>query len=161
MADLDTFIHVFYRDDSGRIAEVSYRMAVAALDDGSNFDDVIAAADGIETKLDVLTEDHIEYYEIRVKNGGGGAAPNDAATNGNYAFVRTLLSADPTQKSHFVVPAWDTALYEEAKNGVLDAAFQTAATSLLADIVDPETGGDMDFEYAQARERKVFKTNLG
>lgn len=161
MAPLPTFLGVFYRDDAGRIAEVEYRMFVEAEDDGSNMAAVIAAADGIETKLNVMTMDHIQYYEIRIRGGGGGAEPNDAASNGHYAFVRTVLSADPTKTAYYIVPAWDTVLYEEAKNGVLDALFDTAATSLLADIVDRDTGGAMDFEYAQARERKVFKKNLG
>lgn len=161
MAPIPTYVHVFYKDDAGRISEVSYRFKPAMEDDGSNIAAVLAARSLFEAALDGVTMDHIDHTELRINVGGGGAPANDAASNGEYVFVRTNLSSDSDEKRSFIVPAWDTALFEEAPNGLLDAAAQTALTALLTWVVDPDTGADMDFQFAQARQRKVYKRNVG
>lgn len=161
MALVPSIMRVGFRDDAGRISEVRYRLTTDYDTTTPNFPAVASQAATVETLLDALTMDHIENYSIEIQLGGGGAAPNDAATNGNYAFIRTNIPALPGESSYVTIPAWDTVLYEEAPNGILDAAFNVAANLLLAQLVDVETGEDMDLEYSQARTRKVHKRNLG
>jgi hypothetical protein len=161
MAPVPTYIHAFYEDDAGRLSEVSYRFKPSLEDDGSNIAAVLAARTAFEVALNVVTMDRIDHTELRIQLGGGGAAPNDAASNGEYAFARTNLSADSNEKRSFIVPAWDTALYEESANGLLDATAITNFTTLLTWITDPDTGADLDMQFVQARQRKVFKRNVG
>jgi len=152
---------VRYRDDADRIAEITYRLETDYDDAAPNFPAIVAKAATVETQLDILTMDHIEDYSIQVSLGGGGAEPNDAASNGIYAFIRTTIPSLAGETSYVKVPAWDTVLYEEAKNGVLDAAFNLAAATLLENLVDVETGAPMNLDYCQSRQRKVFKRGLG
>jgi len=152
---------VRFRDDADRIAEITYRLETDYDDAAPNFPAIATKAAGVEVLLNALTMDHIEDYSIQITLGGGGAEPNDAATNGVYAFVRTTLPSIPGETSYVKIPAWDTLLYEEAKNGVLDAEFNVAAATLINELVDVETGVAMNLDYCQSRQRKVFKRGLG
>lgn len=160
MAPVPTFVDVYFRDDASRVTKVRYRLLTSAEDDGTNMAAVITAADALETALNTLTEDHIDFYEIIVRNGGGGAAALDTANNQVVAFVRTVL-ATSGDTSHFIVPAWTNALYERDRNNLMNAAFLTDA-QIVADLtVDPDTGEAWDVSSALSKGRTGRKRQIG
>lgn len=139
MAPIPTFADFYFRDDASRVTKVRYRLLEAAEDDGSNMADVFTAADALETELNVLTNDHIDYYQLVLQNGGGGAAADDNSNNQVVAFVRTVITSTGDTSS-FEVPSWDSDAYDKDRDNFLDAAFNTAAADVAALTVDPETG---------------------
>lgn len=160
MAPIPTFVDFYFRDDASRVTKKRYRLLESAEDDGTNFADVIAAADALETALNTLTEDHIDYYQIIVQNGGGGAAALDTANNQVVAFVRTVL-ATSGDTSSFEVPAWSNAAYERDRNNLMNAAFLTDA-QIVADLtVDPVTGEAWDVTSALSKGRTGRKRQIG
>lgn len=152
MAAIPTYAVVGFTDSAERTAEVTYRMKTEALDDGSNFDDVLAAADDIETALNVLTWDHISYVDIKVRTGGGGASANVAANNQVYAFLRALNESN--EPVGVQVPAWDDLTFDQDSNNLLSPAFNTAAATFLALIIDPDTTEDLTLQFSQSRAHK-------
>lgn len=153
MAPVPTFAMVTYLDNANRRSTLSYRLAEAMEDDGSNVADVIAAADDLETALNVLTEGKVETVMLQFQSGGGGAAPNIHANNQNVAFTRTF-TADGG-KSSFEVPAWDDTTYAQDENNLLSAAYNTAAEAVQALLLDPITGSAMtEVRFSQARTRR-------
>lgn len=152
MGLLPTFFVVGFTDSAERTAEVSYRSKVDLVDDGSNMDDVIAQAAAVETALNVLTWDHISYVDIKVRQGGGGAAANVAANNQVYAFLRALN--EDGQPVGIQVPAWDDLTYDQDSNNLLSPAFGIVAQNFLNLIVDPDTLEDLTLEFAQSRAHK-------
>jgi len=154
MTPVPTFMDVTYRDDANTTRTLRYRLAESAEDDGSNFADVIAAATAVQAALNTLTGDHIDYYDIVVRDGGGGAVALDSSNNQITAFIRTTLSDNDA--GEIEVPAWDTVAYDINAQLMLDAAFLTDAGVLLTLLVDVETGLAMtDVEWAQSRTRKL------
>lgn len=158
MAPVPTFVKVGYLDSAERIAEVTYRLAESMEDDGSNITDVLDAVADLETALNVLTWDHIEYVDLVARAGGGGAAPNVAANNQVFAFTRTTLSGG--DYGFFEVPAWDDLVFDQDSNNLLSAAYNTAAAAVAALILDPETGETMTVNWSQSRARKSRKKQI-
>jgi len=152
MAAIPTYVVVGFTDAAERTAEVTYRMKTEALDDGSNFDDVLAAADDIETALNVLTWDHISYVDIKVRTGGGGASANISANNQVYAFLSAVNESE--EKVGIQVPSWDDFTFDQDSNNLLGVPFQVAAQVFLDLIIDPETTEDLTLQFAQSRAHK-------
>lgn len=160
MAPIPTFLDVTFRDDANTTRTIRYRMATSAEDDGSNMAAVLAAAASIETALNALTNDHIDYYDIVVRDGGGGAAADDNSNNQLTAFIRTTLSNNDA--GDIQVPSWDSDAYDMDSSLMLDAAFETAADTLRALLLDIDSGLTMTaVEWAQSRTRKLRGKRIG
>lgn len=151
---IPTILAVKFRDAGPTISTVRYRLLTDTDDDFGNIAAVLTERDAVITALDVLTMDHIESYTLEFEVAGTGAAENVAANNLSYAFVRTHLTGDPTQKSHFTVPAWDDVVYDKTSQNLLSAAFVTDAAVLCALLQDINGGGAMQVDEAAARSTK-------
>lgn len=158
MATVPTLVKVGFLDSAERISEITYRLVVDAEDDGSNMDDVLLAAGALETALNVLSWDHIEYVDVCIRSGGGGASANIAANNQVTAFVRTTLAGG--SYGYFEVPAWDDAVFDQDNNNLLSGAFNTAAAAAAAVLRDVETGETMTVNWSQSRTRKSRKKQI-
>lgn len=160
MAPVPTFVDVTYRDDANTTRTIRYRLADPMEDDGSNAAAVLAAAAALEVSLAALTGDHIDYYDIVVRDGGGQHTADDSSNNQLTAFVRTTLSNNDA--GEFQVPAWRTTSYDVNSSLMLDAAFLTAAADVQDKILDIDTGLTMDaVEWAQSRTRKLRGKRVG
>jgi len=160
MALVPTFVDVTYRDDANTTRTIRYRLLESADDSGSNMADVLAAAVALESGLNALTGDHIDYYDVVIRDGGGGASAIDSANNQITAFVRTTLS--DLDAGEFQVPAWDTVTYDMNDQLMLDASFVSNAGIVAALIRDIDTGLAMtDVEWAQSRTRKLRGKRIG
>lgn len=154
MALVPTFMDVTFRDDANTTRTIRYRLAEEFNDDGSNITDVLTAAALLETRLNVLTNDHIDYYDLVFRDGGGGAAADDNSNNQLTAFVRTTLADNDA--GEFQVPSWDSDSYDINQQLMLDAAFLSAAANVTSLLYDVESGQAMiDTEWAQSRTRKL------
>lgn len=160
MAPVPTFVDVTYRDDGNTTRTIRYRLLTAAEDDGSNMAAVLAAAASLETALAALTGDHIDYYDVIVRDGGGQHAADDATTNQITAFTRTTLSDNDA--GEFQVPAWRFSSYEMDSSLMLNAAYNAAAATVAALIVDVDSGLEMTaVEWSQSRTRKLRGKRIG
>jgi hypothetical protein len=160
MAPVPTFVDVTFRDDANTTRTIRYRLLAAAEDDGSNMAAVLTAAAAVETALNALTNDHIDYYDIVIRDGGGGAAADDNSNNQLTAFIRTTLSDNDA--GDIQVPSWDSDAYDINTQLMLDAAFLTAADTLANLLVDIDSGLTMDaVEWAQSRTRKLRGKRIG
>lgn len=160
MAPIPTFMDVTFRDDANTTRTIRYRLLTSAEDDGSNMAAVLAQAASIETALNALTNDHIDYYDLVIRDGGGGAAADDNSNNQLTAFIRTTLSDNDA--GDVQVPSWDSDAYDINNQLMLDAAFLTAAETLIALLRDVDGGLTMtDVEWAQSRTRKLRGKRIG
>lgn len=160
MAPVPTFMDVTFRDDANTTRTIRYRLLTSAEDDGSNMAAVLAAAASIETALNALTNDHIDYYDLIIRDGGGGAAADDNSNNQLTAFIRTTLSDNDA--GEIQVPSWDSDAYDVNSQLMLDAAFLTAAETLADLLRDVEGGLAMtEVEWAQSRTRKLRGKRIG
>lgn len=159
MATFNVLVDVGYRDAANRINERTYMLAELLMDDWSNFDDVETARASLVTALDVLTMDHIEYADLRIHHPETGAAANVAANNQVYAFVRT--TDEFGTKGGFYVNAWDDPVYSQDENGLLSAAFNTAAAAVALLTRNPDTEGTWTVDWSQSRGRKMRKKQIG
>lgn len=155
---LQTILHVGFKDAAGRINERQYRI-LDTDDDFGNIAAVLTARDAVETAIDALTWDHIEYIDMKFRKVGAGAAANVAANNQVYAFTRTN-TADGLGSSFFI-NAWDDLTYSEDENGLLSGVYNTAALALALLLKDPETGSAMtEVKFSQSRGRKMRKKQI-
>lgn len=145
------YIDVTFRDAGPFDNQRRYRLRQTLADDGSDMDDVLAAAQAALTALETLTWDHIQETGVSVILPGTGPAANAAANNNVEAFSRTHIPGLSDKKSHFSVPAWDDTTYDKAANGLLSAAYDAAASIFNALICDVETGENMDYDWSQSR----------
>lgn len=157
MATYPVDVTVGFLDSAERTAEVTYRLREqfddAANAGAGNMDDVLTAVTALETALNVLTWDHIDYLKVAIQVDGGGAAANIAANNQVRAFTRITLANG--EKSYFEVPAWDDATFDQDSNNLLSAAYNTAAAAVALLIEDPATGSDFSsVDWSQSRTRK-------
>lgn len=153
MATSPVFVRVGFLDSAERIAERRYRLALQYDDVAENFPLVMIEVTALETALNVLTWDHIEYVSVEVQYTGAGAAPNAAANNQVTAFTRTNITATG-EKSYFEVPAWDDLTFDQDSNNLLSAPYNTAAAAVALLTVDPETGTAWTVDWSQSRTRK-------
>lgn len=159
MALVPTFMDVTFRDDAQTTRTIRYRLLESANDDGSNMDDVFAAAVAVQTSLVELTGDGVDYYDIVIR-AGGGSAPIDSSNNQITAFIRTTLSNNDA--GDIQIPAWDTVLYDMNSSLMLDANFVAEAETLAALLRDPESGlAYSAVEWAQSRTRKLRGKRIG
>lgn len=156
MATLAAYVHVGFKDAGFNIQERVFRLAQTAEDDGSDMADVLDAAAALETALDVLTMDHIEYVDVRLHRAGAGAAANIAANNTTRAFVRTVITSTGKPAS-FEVPAWDDVTYGQNNAGKISSAFEVLCGAVALLTVDPATGLAWTVDYAQNRDSKRWK----
>lgn len=160
MALVPTFMDVTYRDDANTTRVIRYRLKESANNDGSNMDDVFAAAVALESALAALTGDHIDYYDIVARGGGATHAADDASSNQLTAFVRTTLSNNDA--GEFQVPAWRFSTYDVDQQLMLDQTFLDNAGIAMNLIKDIDSGLDMtDVEWAQSRTRKLRGKRVG
>jgi len=154
MANLDVYVDIYSTDSAERTAVTSYLLEQTLVDDGSNMDDVIAAADALEAAIDVLTWDHIDHYDIRVAGGGGGASANVAANNQVHARSYTVDSGG--NACSFDIVAWDDATYDQNSFNLLSPAYNVLAAAVANLIRNPETGLAMAnaVEYSVSRTHK-------
>lgn len=141
-------------DDAGVFPNIKeYMLRQTLADDGSNMAAVLTAVGDAVTALDTLTWDHIDYVDVIVRLPQSGAAANIASNNSVEAFHRVTDSVTG-KKGHFIVPAWDDAVYDKEPSGALSAAYNTAAAIFNALIRNPETGNNWDYVAAQNRATK-------
>lgn len=141
-------------DDAGVFPNFKEYMLVQTMaDDGSDMGDVITQSGLAITALDALTWDHIDYVDLIIRLPQSGAAANVASNNSVEAFHR-VTDAVTGKKGHFIVPAWDDAVYDKAPNGALSAAYNIAAAAFNVFIRNPETGNLWDYVAAQNRATK-------
>lgn len=146
----DVFMVPTFRDAGPFDNQRTYRLLQTMADDGSDMDDVLAAAVIVLAALETLSWDQIPEYELRIKIPTASAAANIAANNNVEAFIRTASSVTGDRMS-VSVPAWDDEVFDKASNGLLSAAFNTAADGLIGNIVDVKTGDTMNLEFSQSR----------
>ena len=153
---------VDFTDQPGRVSTQRYQLGRALEDDFSNMTAVMTDFDDLVDALNVLTWDTIYQARAEIVTTLTPLSPNVAATNANYAFVRTRVSsgASSGEETYFIVPAWDNAVYSEDKDGMLSAAFLTAAADVAVQLGYGEDGDPVEVVAAQARERKVWKRNI-
>ena len=160
MAAIPTFIDVTFRDDAQTTRTIRYRMLTSAEDDGTNMAAVLAEAAAIETSLAALTGAHIDYYDIVVRAGGGTHAADDASSNQLTGFSRVTLSDNDAGEVQ--VPAWRFSAYDADAQLMLDAAYNAAMATLIADLRDPSGGLTMTaVEWSQSRTRKLRGKRIG
>lgn len=152
MATFPVEVTVGFVDSAERTAERVYLLAQEYDDVAEDFDLVMTAALALETALNVLTWDHIDYIKVAVIAGGAGASANVAANNQITAFTRTTDTAG--NKNYFEVPAWDDAVFDQDSNNLLSAAYNTAAAAVAALTRNPETMNDWSVDWSQSRTRK-------
>lgn len=153
MANLDVWVDIYTVDAAERTAKTSYLLEQTLVDDGSNMDDVIAAADALETAVDVLTWDHIDHYEIRVANGGGGASAN--AGSNNQIHARSYTTDSGGNACSFDIVAWDDDTYDQDSFNLLSTAYNVLAAAVANLLRNPDTGLAM----ANSVSRSVSKTH--
>lgn len=152
MATFPVDVTVGFLDSAERTAERVYRLVEQYDDVALNFDDVMTAALALETALNVLTMDHIDYIKVAVIGGGGGAAANIAANNQITGFTR--LTDAVGEKAYFEVPAWDDVTFDQDSNNLLSAAYNTAAAAVALLTVNPANDETWTVDWSQSRTRK-------
>jgi len=144
------YVVVGFEDASTAIATRRYALVDDYADNGSDWATAVTDAAALITGLDVLTMDHIAYHFLEFQIVDAGAAANVAANNNTEAFTRTHW-VSTGKDSHFSVPAWDDVTFAKAKNGLLSAAYQTAANTVAALIRDPQGLEAWTAEFSQSR----------
>lgn len=153
MATFPVDVIVGYLDSAERTAEITYRLRLQYDDVAANFALVQAAAADLETALNVLTWDHIDYIKVAVITGGGGAAANVSANNQVRAFHR-VTDANGVLTS-FEVPSWDDFTFDQDSNHLLSPAYLAFAQDVADLIANPGNGANMTtVNWAQSRTRK-------
>jgi len=149
----DVYMNVVFRDAGDNLATRRYLLLNQYADNGTDFDAAVTAAGVLITALDVLTMDHIDSHTLEFQVTDSGAAANIAANNNTEGFSRaiTVTSGFTT---HFSVPAWDDVTFAKAANGLLSAAYQTAANAVAALIRDPASGQTITSPWSQSRGMK-------
>lgn len=152
---LPTFGRIGYQDDSGRVTEVRYRLLVELEDDYSNITDVIFGLTDLKLAAAGMTSDKLSFVRLEVELGEYGTA-EDYSNNQVVAFVRGDYLGTPLS---FEVPSWDSALYEQDANNLMDAAFLADAVNMGQFITGLDNNYPQDnVQWAQSRARKGRKT---
>jgi hypothetical protein len=141
---------VTFRDAGDNLATRRYRLLNDYGDDGTNWDVAVTNAATLITALDVLTMDHIDSHTLEFTLVDSGAAANIAANNNTEGFSRAV-TATTNRTTHFSVPAWDDVTFAKAANGLLSAAYQTAADAVAALIRDREFNEAITSPWSQSR----------
>lgn len=138
-------------NDAGNFPNVkTYPLLLQLADDSSNMAAVQTAAADLVAALNVLTWDNIDLAVVEVETEYIAAAANVASNNSVEAFHRTTDSVTG-EKLHFIVPAWDDAVYDKDPSGALSAAYNTAAAAVAALLRNPSTGNAVTYVGAQNR----------
>jgi hypothetical protein len=149
----DVYVKAQFNDAGNFPNEKRYLLTQTMADDGSDMDDVLAAAVDLVTALDVLTWDKIDPITLEIVIPQAGADPNVGANNRVEAFHR--MTDNVTGKpAHFVVPAWDDFTFDALPNGALSTAYNLAAAAVAALTRNPETGNAWSYVAAQNRSVK-------
>lgn len=144
------YVNVEFEDAGPMIATRKYALVDDYANDGSDWDTAVTDAAALVTALDVLTMDHIKSHTLEFRIIDSGAAANVAANNNTEGFTRTTITSTG-KKSHFSVPAWDDVTFDKSSNGLLSAAYQTAADTVAALIRDPQTLSVWTADWSQSR----------
>ena len=148
----DVFMRVQFHDAGDFPNEKRYLLTQTMADDGSDMDDVLAAAAAVYTILNALSWDEVGPYFLDVEIPGDGVPANVAANNSVEAFHR--MTDDGTGKPvHFVVPAWDDVVFDKLPNNAMSTAYNAAAAALDPLTRNPDTRNS--WSYVQAQNRSV------
>ena len=134
---MDVWADVYFTEDNGTSAKVSYLLQYDLEEDGSNFAGLMTLMDALIVGLNALTMDAINRADLRFVAHTAADVPNDASNNQIHALVRSKDSGG--NDFSWQVPAWDTALYEKDKYGLLGGVFNTAAGVVNLLIRNTET----------------------
>lgn len=159
MALYDVDVEVSFIDAGPKTAKVIYplRQKFDTTDADTSIADIMTVVGTLETKLNVLTWDHVESLKVMFVVPGGGAAANVASNNQVHALTRCLDGNG--LKCAFDVPAWDDTTFDRDSNDLLSAAYNAAAQD-VADLLENRYpgGGAADFatvEWSQSRTHKT------
>lgn len=144
------YVEVEFEDAGPRIARRTFALINDYADDGSDWDAAVTAAANLITALDVLTMDHIASHTLQFRIIDSGAAANAAANNNVEAFTR-MHWVSTGKQTHFSVPAFDDITFDIAPNGLLSAAYNTAAAAVVALTRDPQGLEDWALDWSQSR----------
>lgn len=147
------YVKVEFEDAGPRVATRNYLLVDDYANDGSDWDAAVTAAGLLVTALDILTMDHIKSHTLQFKLTDAGAAANVAANNNVEAFTRTHWVSNG-KKSHWSVPAFDDVTFDISTNGLLSAAYDTAALAVTALTRDPEFVELWNQDFSQSRGMK-------
>jgi len=147
---VDCVVAVVFRDAGNNLATRRYMLVDTYADAGTDWGTAVTNAATLITGLDVLTMDHIDSHTLEFTITDGGAAANVAANNNVEAFTRCTTTPSGLTRN-FSVPAWDDVTFAKAANGLLSAAYQTAADTVAALIRDPLSGEDWAANWSQSR----------
>lgn len=129
MATFRVFADVSFLDAAERTAVVSYELATALQDDGSNLDDVITNLTDLIDALNVLSWDAINHAELRIS--AYNAADTANVSSNNQVHARSYASDTSGETGSFDVPGWDDFTYDEDEFNLLSAAYNVLANDVL------------------------------
>ncbi len=146
----DVFAKIQFNDAGNFPNEKRYLLATQMADDGSNMAAILAQATSLVANIQALTWDNIEPLTLEIVIPQGGAAANVAANNDVEAFHR--MTDDVTGEiAHFIVPAWDDAVYDKLPNNAMSSAYNLEADDIAPLTRNPKTGNAWSYVAAQSR----------
>lgn len=157
MGTLPTFAKLGFKDDSGRIAEVTYRLYFDLQDDYSNFEDIAINLQDIRATAAQASSSRVEYAHLIIEFPGQGVA-EDYSNNQVVAFTRANFN-DGSSDS-FEVPSWDASLYDQDANNIMNEDYANWAVGFAQFIAKRDGSDKMDNAslWSQSRARKGRQT---
>lgn len=160
MATLPVFARVFTLDADENENYFSVRLSDDYDDVAKDLTAIQASVDAIITATAVLSAAAVTRVEIMIDYANAGVGvPNEFSDNHNYVFNR-LQDSVTLEKYSVGVHSPDMIAWDASQDGLMGPTWQVAFANLLAEIVHPETGNSLNFEYAQKRYSKQ-RRNLG